>query len=99
MAKNKNLLPGVHKMREELFWDREPGSVSPEIEIERAINFGGFDYIKEVQEKYGMDKFKEVLINKRNLSRKAVNYWCLQLGIDKSTTRTFQTETIWVPFR
>jgi hypothetical protein len=33
------------KMREELFWDREPGSVSPDIEIERAINFGGFDYI------------------------------------------------------
>ncbi len=24
-------------MREELFWDREPGSVSPDIEIERAI--------------------------------------------------------------
>lgn len=37
------------KMREELFWDREPGSVSPDIEIERAINFGGFDYIEEVQ--------------------------------------------------
>ena len=37
------------KMREELFWDRESGSVSPDIEIERAINFGGFDYIEEVQ--------------------------------------------------
>jgi hypothetical protein len=36
------------KMKEELFWDREPGSVSPDIEIERAINFGGFDFIEEV---------------------------------------------------
>ncbi len=86
-------------MREELFWDREPGSVTPEIEIERAINFGGFDYIKEVQEKYGMEKFKEVLIKNRNLSKKAVNYWCLKLGIDRGTTMTFRTNTIWTPFR
>lgn len=99
MEKDKKVLPGVYKMREELFWDREPGSVSADIEIERAINFGGFDYIEEVQEKYGMDKFKDVLINNRNLSRKAVNYWCLQLGIDTASTRTFKTNTIWKPFR
>ena len=86
-------------MREELFWDREPGSVSPDIEIERAINFGGFDYIKEVQKKYGMAKFKEVLIKKRSLSKKAVNYWCMQLGINRDTTSTFKADSIWTPFR
>lgn len=84
-------------MREELFWDRD--KVSPEIEIERAINFGGFDFIEAVQQKYGMDKFKEVLLNNRNLSRKAVNYWCLQLHIDKFTTQTYQSTRIWAPFR
>jgi hypothetical protein len=99
MGKDKKILPGVYKMREELFWDREPASVSPDIEIERAINFGGFDYIEEVQKKYGMDKFKDVLIKNRNLSKKAVNYWCLQLGIDRASTRTFKTNTIWKPFR
>ncbi|MGD2088894.1 MAG: hypothetical protein PVH61_22135 [Candidatus Aminicenantes bacterium] len=81
-------------MREELFWDREPGSVSPDIEIERAINFGGFDYIEEIQKKYGMHKFKGVQINNRNLSRKAVNYWCLQLGINIASTITFKAKTI-----
>ncbi len=84
-------------MREELFWDRD--KVSPEIEIERAINFGGFDFIAEVQQKYGMDKFKEVLLTNRNLSRKAVNYWCLQLKIDKANTKTYQNTPIWSPFR
>lgn len=86
-------------MREELFWDRKIGSVSPYIEIERAINFGGFDYINEVQEKYGMEKFKEVLMNNRNLSRKAVNYWCLKLNIDRNTTKVFKANNIWTPFR
>ncbi|NIO20254.1 MAG: hypothetical protein GTN76_05790 [Candidatus Aenigmarchaeota archaeon] len=86
-------------MREELFWDRDIKSLSPEIEIERAINFGGFDYIKEVQEKYGMEKFEDVLIKNRNLSRKAVNYWCWQLNIDKNTTKTYKTKKIWTPFR
>jgi hypothetical protein len=86
-------------MREELFWDCNPETASPELVIERAINFGGFDFIEEVQKKYGMDKFKEVLINGRNLSRKAVNYWCMELGIDKDTTRTFKTDLIWAPFR
>ena len=86
-------------MREELFWDREPGSVSPDIEIERAINFGGFDYIKEVQNKYGMAKFKEVLIKNRNLSKKTVNYWCMKLGINRATTSAFKANPIWTPFR
>ena len=97
MAAHKNIFPGVHPMREELFWDRD--KVSPEIEIERAINFGGFDFIEEVQQKYGMDKFKDVLMNNRSLSRKAVNYWCLILKIDKFTTRTYKSRPIWSPFR
>jgi hypothetical protein len=44
-------------MRKELFWDTDQNSVSPEVEIERAINFGGFDFIAEVQKKHGMDTF------------------------------------------
>jgi hypothetical protein len=86
-------------VREELFWDVPEGHISPGLEIERAINFGGFDFIIEVQKKYGMEKFKEVLINGRNLSRKAVNYWCQQLNIDRNTTRTFKSKNIWMPFR
>ena len=87
-------------MRKELFWDMGNGHVSPEIEIERAINFGGFDFIKEVQEKYGMDKFRAVIIKNRNLSKKAVNYWCLVLGIDRASTAAFrQPPAVWSPYR
>jgi len=52
-----------------LFWDRFEEKLTPEIEIERAINFGGFDYIKEVQRKYGMEKFMHVLMTCRNLRK------------------------------
>ncbi|WP_045213986.1 hypothetical protein [Desulfonatronovibrio magnus] len=84
-------------MRNELFWDyNNPGA---ELEIQRAINFGGFDYIDYVQEKYGMERFKNTLINNRNLSRKAVNYWCMVLNLDRSITRSYQTENIWEPTR
>jgi hypothetical protein len=87
-------------MRKELFWDRDGESISPEIEIERAINFGGFDFIEEVQKKYGMAKFEDVLRNRRGLSKKAVNYWCHVLGIDPKETAAFKNAfTIWTPFR
>lgn len=87
-------------MRKELFWDADQKSVSPEVEIERAINFGGFDFIAEVQEKHGMDTFKRVLKTRRGLSKKAVNYWCLQLGIDPEKTAAFKNKfSIWTPFR
>jgi len=87
-------------MRKELFWDRDPKTVTPEIEIERAINFGGFDYIQEVQKKYGQSKFVKVLMERRNLSRKAVNYWCLVLGIDRNKTAAFKDHNIvWSPLR
>ena len=73
-------------MREELFWDRKSDRASPEVVIERAINFGGLDFVEEVQEKYGMETFIRVLKHHRNLSRKAVNYWCLRLGPDLGET-------------
>ncbi len=49
MERDKKFLFEVLLMREELFWDREEQMLSPEIEIERAINFGGFEFIEEVQ--------------------------------------------------
>jgi len=52
MERDKKFLVVVLPMREELFWDREEQMLSPEIEIERAINFGGFEFIEEVQKKH-----------------------------------------------
>ncbi|MEI6128177.1 MAG: hypothetical protein WCQ99_16635 [Pseudomonadota bacterium] len=86
-------------MRKELFWDRPYDSVSPEIELERAINFGGFDYIEEVQKKYGIEKFKQILTESRNLSKRAASYWCFNFGIDRAETKTFSMNTIWSPMR
>ncbi len=87
-------------MRKELFWDRLEQNITPEIEIERAINFGGFDYIQTVRKKYGEKKFLGVLLENRNLSRKAVNYWCLVLGIDREKTAAFKNPSpIWSPYR
>jgi hypothetical protein len=85
-------------MRQELFWDRHADDAAPEIVIERAINFGGFDFIEEVQNKYGMKQFIHTLKHSRNLGKKVVNYWCLRLGIDRNQTRTFQDKRIWEPF-
>jgi hypothetical protein len=100
MEQNQGFFRKVQSMRKELFWDRDEEAISPDIEIERAINFGGFDYIEEVQKKYGMEKFKDVLRNKKSLSKKAVNYWCLVLGIDPNETAVFKDSfSIWTPFR
>ncbi len=38
-------------MKKELLWDRN--NISPEIEIERAINFGGFSNIRYVKKNMG----------------------------------------------
>ncbi len=87
-------------MRKELFWDRLERNITPDMEIERAINFGGLDYIKEVQNKHGSDRFRDVLLKNRNLSKKAVNYWCLVLGIDRKKTAAFKNPSlIWSPYR
>lgn len=87
-------------MRKELFWDRDENRITPEIEIERAINFGGFEYIDQVRKKYGQDKFVEVLMKGRSLSKRAVNYWCLILGIAREKTAAFKdSSTVWSPLR
>ena len=87
-------------MRKELFWDRDPKTITPELEIERAINFGGFDYIVEVQKKYGQKRFLKVLMEQGNLSKRAVNYWCLVLGIDRNKTAAFRKKfDVWSPLR
>lgn len=45
------------------------------------------------------EQFKDVLVNNRNLSKKAVNYWCLELGLDRDKTRAFRQKSIWLPLR
>lgn len=87
-------------MRKELFWDRDPSRLTPEVEIERAINFGGFEFIEEVRKKYGQEKFTNVLLTARSLSKRAVNYWCLVLGIDRNQAAAFKSSSaVWSPFR
>lgn len=85
-------------MRKELFWDRDMTRASAEIVIERAINFGGFDFIHQVQRKYGMERFIHTLRHNRNLRKKAVNYWCMKLAINRNQTRAFREKRIWDPF-
>lgn len=86
-------------MRKELLWDRDEKGATPDIEIERAINFGGFDFIQELQKKYGLRKFKSILLNNRNLRKKAVNFWCLRLGIDRAKTAAYRNPpVVWSPF-
>jgi hypothetical protein len=87
-------------MRKELFWDRLEQNIAPEIETERAINFGGFDFVEVVQKKYGKKRFLDVLLKNRNLSKKAVNYWCLVLGIEREKTAVFKNPSpVWSPYR
>jgi len=86
-------------MREELFWDGNRLQAPAKIVIERAINFGGFDFIEKIQERYGMEGFVHTLKHSRNLGKKAVNYWCIRLDIDRNSTQTFQSKKIWEPFR
>ncbi|KKL98537.1 hypothetical protein LCGC14_1823420 [marine sediment metagenome] len=52
MERDKEFIFEVLPMREELFWDREEHMLSPKIEIERAINFGDFEFREEVQKKH-----------------------------------------------
>lgn len=100
MEGNKRFFCEVLPVRKELFWDRLEQNITPEIEIERAINFGGFDYIEEVQYRHGRDRFQDVLLKNRNLSKRAVNYWCLVFGIDREGTAAFKNPPlIWSPYR
>ena len=66
--------------------------------IIRAINFGPMEFTKEVIKRFGEIKFKDVLVTSRGLSKKALTYWCGIYGIDRETTKTFQTPTIWEPY-
>jgi hypothetical protein len=100
MAGDQRFFCEVLPVRKELFWDRLEQNITPEIEIERAINFGGMDYVEEIQRKYGRARFLDVLLKNRNLSKKAVNYWCLVFGIDREKTAAFKNPPlIWSPYR
>ena len=100
MAGNQRIFCEVWSVRKELFWDRAEEKLSPEIVIERAINFGGFDFVRKVKVKYGIKTFVEVLMRNRNLRKRAVNYWCFVLGFDRKKTAVFQDSfTIWSPYK
>lgn len=88
--------------KKQLSWDTTSESnLSDETLVQRAINFGDINFIKRVQKELGMQRFIQILKNSRGLSKKAVNYWCLVLEINRNQTKTFSKDypTIWEPLR
>ena len=82
----------------QLVWDCNYKHASSDIVLERAINYGGIDFIDEVIKRYGEDKFLDILVNRRALNKQAVSYWCIKYNIDIKQTATFKTPAFWSPF-
>lgn len=77
MARHQGFLYRVQPMRKELFWDRfEEKHSRQRLRLKGPSTSVVLITLREVQEKYGMEKFVDVLMTRRNLRKVAVNYWC-----------------------
>jgi len=90
----------LNKNAKKILWDRE--KVSEFVFIERAIQYGPEDLIRELEKEFGREKIVFVLKKSRSLSKRVVNYWCLIYNIEPNDTYAFSPEresvTIWEPF-
>jgi hypothetical protein len=65
-------------LKKNLFWDVEPGSLSPESHwffiIERILEFGDIDDLRWLKKTFTPEQIASTVKKSRNLSRRTISY-------------------------
>ena len=95
-------LENILKTKRRYFWDKGPLNYRRDkyIIIERILEFGTEVEVGVIQNYYGIEAVKSVVIESRGLSPITVNYFSLFFGFSREGTRCFSdvSHKIWQPY-
>ena len=95
-------LENILKTKRRYFWDKGPLNHRRDkyVIIERILEFGTEVEVDVIQNYYGIEAVKSVVIESRGLSRITVNYFSFVYGFSREETRCFSdvSHKIWQPY-
>ena len=95
-------IENILKTNRRYFWDKGPLNHRRDkyIIIERILEFGTEDEVSIIQNYYGIEAIKTVVIESRELSPRTVNYFSLLFGLSRGETKCFAdvSQRIWQPY-
>ena len=95
-------LENIIKTTRRYFWDKGPLNYRRDkyIIIERVLEFGTEVEVDVIQNYYGIEAVKSVVIESRGLSPITVNYFSFLFGFSREETRYFSdlSRKIWQPY-
>jgi len=95
-------LEDILKTKRRYFWDKGPLDHRRDkyIIIERVLEFGTEVEVDVIQNYYGIEAVKSVVIESRGLSPITVNYFSLLFGFSREETKCFSdvSQKIWQPY-
>ncbi|MFH1993506.1 MAG: hypothetical protein ABIK98_14060 [Pseudomonadota bacterium] len=95
-------IENILKTNRRYFWDKGPLNHKRDkyIIIERILEFGTECEVDIIQNYYGIEAIKAVVIESRELSPRTVNYFSLLFGISRGETKCFSdvSQRIWQPY-
>ena len=81
------MLKNTQTIKKSLFWDVDPESIDlikhKRFILERVINYGSFDNLKELFRLYGYREIKNDVRKLKNLSNKSLNFVSFFFSIPK----------------
>ena len=95
-------LENILKTKRRYFWDKGPLNHRRDkyVIIERILEFGTEVEVDVIQNYYGIEAVKSVVIESRGLSPITVNYFSLLFGFSREETKCFSdvSQKIWQPY-
>lgn len=95
-------LEDILQTKRRYFWDKGPLDHRRDkyIIIERVLEFGTEVEVDVIQNYYGIEAVKSVVIESRGLSPITVNYFSLLFGFSREETKCFSdvSQKIWQPY-
>ena len=95
-------LEDILQTKRRYFWDKGPLNHRRDkyVIIERILEFGTEVEVDVIQNYYGIEAVKSVVIESRGLSPITVNYFSLLFGFSREETKCFSdvSQKIWQPY-
>lgn len=95
-------LVDIIESKRRYFWDKGPLDYKRDryIVIERILEFGTEVEVDVIQDYYGIEAVKSVVMDSRALSPRTVNYFSLLFGFSREDARCFSiaSQKIWQPY-
>ena len=92
-------MPLIDLLSKRIFWDTDPDTLDPDSHLKyiipRVVDYGTLDDVRRIEEYYGQEKMRQVLIEAPCLNKKTISYFAWKFSLQLADFRAYRRQQEW----